>query len=68
VIEIKSKVTKITNKEAEEIITTRKPLGLFYTIEKKDGNSIYIGIDNADGSAWTEDFKSLSSCKRWLGV
>ena len=55
-------IKKVTPEEAGEIIDTRTPLGLFYCIE----NGRYVGIDNRDGSAWTEDFKSLGSCKRWL--
>lgn len=60
------KITKVSNEEASKIIATRLPLGLFYTIEKKQEKNIYVGIDNRYGDAWTEDFKSLSSCKRWL--
>ncbi len=55
-------ITKIDTKKATEIIETRKPLGMFYLIE----DSRYVGIDNRSGDAWTEDFKSLSTCKRWL--
>lgn len=60
-------IRKVTSEEAEKIIETRVPRGLFYTIEKdsKIGKP-YVGIDNRDGDAWTEDFKSLSGCKRWL--
>ena len=54
---------KITQEEATKIIEERKPLGLFYL---KNGN-VYVGIDNSYGDAWTDDFKSLASCKRWLG-
>jgi len=56
------KIKKITPDEAERVIVTRYPLGRFYTIE----NRMYIGIDNIDGDAWVEEFRSLSSCKRWL--
>ncbi len=55
-------IKKIIPEQAVEIINTRKPLGLFYCV----GINIYTGIDNRDGDAWTEDFKSLSTCKRWL--
>lgn len=60
-------IKKITQEEATKIIDERKPLGLFYLIEKSPvkGN-IYVGIDNTTGDAWTEDFKSLGTCKRWL--
>lgn len=60
-------IEKVTPEEASRIIETRLPSGLFYTIEKsKNGKKIYVGIDNSTKDAWTEDFKSLSSCKRWL--
>lgn len=55
-------VKKVTPEEASKIIDARKPLGWFYCIE--DG--LYIGIDNMHGHAWTEEFKSLSACRRWL--
>lgn len=55
-------ITKASNAEADKIIDTRAPLGLFYTIS--DG--VYVGIDNRTGDAWVEDFKSLGTCKRWL--
>jgi hypothetical protein len=55
-------IHKVTPDEIGKIIETREPRGLFYCIE--DGR--YVGVDNRGGHAWTEDFKSLSSCKRWL--
>jgi predicted transcriptional regulator of viral defense system len=55
-------IIKVTPEEANEIIETRERKGLFYCIEK----GTYVGIDNSTGDAWTEDFKSLSACKRWL--
>lgn len=57
-----SDIQKITGEQADNIIVYRLPLGRFYLIE--DG--VYVGIDNRDGNAWTEDFKSLDACKRWL--
>jgi hypothetical protein len=39
---------------------------MFYTIEDYEGAKRYVGIDNRAGDAWTEDFKSLSTCKTWL--
>ena len=58
VIEVK----KVSKNEALDIIENRTPLGLFYTID--DG--VYIGIDNRTGDVWTEEFKTLGTCKRWL--
>ena len=59
-------IKKISNEEATKIITEREPRGLFYTIENSTGVNVYVGIDNRTGDAWTEDFKSLGACKRWL--
>ena len=56
-------IQKVTKQEMSRIIEERQPLGMFYTIEK---GRIYVGCDNRTGDAWTEDFKSLSACKRWL--
>lgn len=55
-------IEKITTEQADAMIDTRKPLGLFYVL--KDG--VYIGIDNSHGHAWTEEFLNLCQCKRWL--
>ena len=40
-------IREITSAEAETIIDTRKPLGLFYLEE----NAVYVGIDNNTGDA-----------------
>ena len=55
-------IKKIPNEQAISIINTRKPVGLFYVLQK----GTYIGIDNSDGNAWTEEFPNLRKCKRWL--
>lgn len=55
-------ITKVTNKEALNIINNRDRIGIFYTIS----NGYYVGIDNITGDAWTEDFNTLRSCKKWL--
>lgn len=56
-------IIKITPGEANKIIETREWIGMFYCISE---NGMYVGIDNRTGDAWTEDFNSLSACKRWL--
>lgn len=38
------------------------PLGLFYLEEDRR----FVGIDNSDGNAWTEEFQDKDSCLRWL--
>jgi len=59
---IVTEVKKVSKKESISIIENRIPLGAFYSID----NGVYIGIDNRKSHAWTEEFKSLGSCKRWL--
>lgn len=39
-----------------------EPLGLFYL---QEGDK-FVGIDNSDGNAWTEEFPDKESCLRWL--
>lgn len=54
---------KVTKKEMEEIIKSRKPLGHFY---RKTSEAVYVGIDNSTGDAWVEEFDSENSLKKWL--
>ncbi len=62
-----NEIIKLDSEEDRELIDKillqRKPLGLYYTIE----SGKYIGIDNSNGDAWIEEFKTLASCKKWLG-
>lgn len=55
-------IKEIDYATAEQIIFSRKPIGLFWL---KD-NGVYVGIDNSTREAWTEEFSSLTACKRWL--
>jgi len=55
-------IRKITPFIAEAVISTRKPLGLFYLLNR----GTYVGIDNSTGHAWTEEFPNLRQCKKWL--
>ena len=52
----------VSRKEAAEIIEFRYPEGYFMV--KEDGK--FVGIDNSDGDAFTEAFKSKERCIRWL--
>lgn len=54
----------ITAEKASEIIDKREPTGLFFRFDKKCKK--YIGIDNKNGEAWTEEFSILEDCKNWL--
>ena len=60
---VENKIEIINSKEAKEIIENREPIGKF--IIEYVGN-IYTGIDNSNGDAWTEDFKSFNNCIDWL--
>lgn len=60
----KAVVSKITPEQAEGIIETRQPLGLFYFRCQKD--RFYVGIDNSTGDAWTEAFTTFRKCRRWF--
>lgn len=57
-----TEIKETTSEQASVIIDTRQPLGLFYLLD----NSIYVGIDNSTGDAWTEEFSNLRQCKKWL--
>lgn len=56
------KPKEISEKDAAVIIEHRHPYGLFFL--KKGG--IYVGIDNSDGNAWTEEFSTKRKCLEWL--
>ena len=61
-MKISAEIQKTSHEQAERIIDTRSPLGLYYVLEA----GTYIGIDNSNGQAWTEEFPNLRKCKRWL--
>lgn len=45
-----------------DVILTRLPLGLFLTKEAHR----WVAVDNSDGNAWTEEFRSKRKAVRWL--
>lgn len=55
-------IRKLIKEEMKEVIDTREPRGLFYGEE----GGLFIGIDNTTGDAWTEEFKDLNDCVKWL--
>lgn len=61
-MEVIEMIKQVSNQVAGEIIEKRDQKGLFYTVE---GNT-YVGIDNRDGNAWTEDFTEVQECLSWL--
>lgn len=52
----------ISEEKAIKVINNRKPLDRFIVLE----NNGFTGIDNTSGDAWTESFKSLKNCLKWL--
>lgn len=59
----KPAVKEISPAEADSIIDTRQPIGLFYY----SLNGLYTAIDNSSGMAWVEDgFRTLCFCIAWL--
>lgn len=55
-------IKEITEKEADNIIMTRNPRGLFWCKE----DEWYIAIDNLTGDAWTENFTDKKQCFDYL--
>lgn len=60
--EAKYKIREVSPDQALEIILTRQPTGRFFHLTSAG----CVGIDNTTGDAWTEEFKSLKKCLRWL--
>lgn len=56
------RIKKVTKEEADNIIETREPLGLFWL----EDEGVFVGIDNSSGEVWTEDFKTKRKCHYWL--
>ena len=56
------KITEITKEEANKIIETKEPLGLFWY--RDDGK--FIAIDNISGEAFVERFVYRSDSYLWL--
>lgn len=55
-------ITKITKKEAHNIISVFDPLGLFYL----ESNGRFVAIDNSSGEAFIEEFNDEEGCLQWL--
>ncbi|MFW6242638.1 MAG: hypothetical protein ACOC2W_00605 [bacterium] len=62
--ELRESIKELPNDELLKVIMERKPLGLFYEYDEKVER--YVGVDNSNGDAWTEQFKYLEACKDWL--
>lgn len=59
-------IKKVSIEQAEEIIETKQPLGLFYIVHRTKNKNIYAGIGNRAGEAKVETFENLRVCKKWL--
>lgn len=59
------KITEITKEEANKIIETKEPLGLFW-YRDDEVNRGYIAIDNSSGEAFVERFVYRSDSYLWL--
>lgn len=57
-----SKVHVVSAAALRDVILTRMPYGLFLTWEAPR----WVAVDNADGNAWTEAFRSKRNAMRWL--
>lgn len=56
------KIIEITKEEANKIIETKEPLGLFWLI---DGDTLIV-IDNSRGEAFAEEFDDKEEGLQWL--
>lgn len=55
-------IQKVSPEFANAVIETREPRGMFW--HTSEGR--FVGIDNTDGEAWTEEFNSKEGCFAWL--
>lgn len=55
-------IKEVTQAEADAIIQSREPRGLFY----QQNGKRWVGIDNMTGDAWCEEFINLDQCLAWL--
>jgi hypothetical protein len=60
-------ITELSKEDAHKMLRNEElgkyePIGLYYVQE----GDVFVGIDNSNGDAWTEEFKKLIDCKRWL--
>ncbi len=56
-------VQEVGRAQAKNIISKRNPYGKFWV---QDVTGSYIGIDNCNGNAWTEEFDNREECIKWL--
>jgi hypothetical protein len=56
------KPKEVSCKEANSIIDTYTPIGLFWYYAEP----WYIAIDNSTGDCWVEEFETKVECLGWL--
>lgn len=61
-LSIKDRPIEVDKKTAYNIISTGKPLGVFYLKEGDD----YTAIDNSSGNVWIEEFTIKARAVTWL--
>lgn len=54
---------EVSRKFLNMVIEQREPIGMFYT-QIENGN--YVGVDNLEGEAWTEEFVHFKTLERWM--
>ena len=59
------KITEITKEEANKIIETKEPEGLFW-FRDDESNRRYVAIDNSSGETFVERFIYRSDSYLWL--
>lgn len=52
----------VSSAALRDVIQTSLPLGLFLTKEAH----CWVAVDNSDGNAWTEEFRSKRKAMCWL--
>lgn len=59
----KREFEQVSSKFLAMVINEREPFGRFYK-QVEGGN--YVGVDNSEGEAWTEEFAHFKTLERWL--
>lgn len=64
VLEAELKPLKVSSNFLNMVIQERDLKGMFYAKEKD--SDVYVGVDNINGDAWTEEFADKKTCLYWL--
>lgn len=74
---MEDEIKLITHEEARDLVNNGRPRGqydsiwepfgkFYYITTDKNGDTLYVGIDNSDGHCWVEEFYTISGCMAWL--